>query len=189
MAQQRPFLVIVSGPPAAGKTTVTHELAQRLGLPLLSRDAIKESVMEVIEPRTVEETDQLSQASEHVLVRVASSLLDAGEGAILESPFHVNRAPRELQPLVERSRAVTVHCQAPKQVLVERYRERAARGERDPGHMDLERARQLPEKLEEGEFEPPALGTPVLRVDTTETSEPRSEEILDWVAHQLDRQQ
>ena len=143
--------------------------------------------MKVLEPQTVEETDRLSQASEQVLVDVAASLLDAGQGAVLESAFHVTRAPRELRPLVERSRAVTVHCQAPKQVLVERYRERAASGRRDPGHMDLERARQLPEKLEEGEFEPPGLGVPVLRVDTAEADEPPLQQVLDWVAWQLER--
>jgi hypothetical protein len=66
---------------------------------------------------------------------------------------------------------VIVHCQAPKQVLVERYRERAAPAR--PGALDKERARQLPEKLEEGEFEPPSLGLPVLRVDTANTYESR----------------
>lgn len=176
-----PVLVIVSGPPAAGKTSLTKALRDRLQLPLLSLDAIKESVMEVLPPRTVADTERLSQAAERVLVSIGASLLDAGPGAILESAFHVGRATHELRPLVERSAAVIIHCQAPKAVIVERYVSRAHEGERDPGHMDRERAADLPRQLQQGVFEPPDLDVPVLRVDTSDTYDPGLDRVVLWV--------
>jgi tRNA A37 N6-isopentenylltransferase MiaA len=36
-----PVLVVVTGMPAAGKTTLAHNLSRRLSLPLIERDRIK----------------------------------------------------------------------------------------------------------------------------------------------------
>ena len=39
-----PRLVLVTGPPAAGKTTIAAELRTRLGLPLIAKDTLKELI-------------------------------------------------------------------------------------------------------------------------------------------------
>jgi predicted kinase len=41
-------LVLVSGPPAAGKTTVALPLAAALAWPLISKDDIKEALVDVL---------------------------------------------------------------------------------------------------------------------------------------------
>ena len=39
-----PTLIVVSGPPGSGKTTLAHEIARAAGCPAVSRDEIKEGM-------------------------------------------------------------------------------------------------------------------------------------------------
>ncbi len=43
---EAPLLVVVTGPPAAGKTTIAREIARRLHLPLIAKDTIKEALFD-----------------------------------------------------------------------------------------------------------------------------------------------
>jgi 2-phosphoglycerate kinase len=43
---KNPALILVSGAPGTGKTTVANALATRLQIPTVSKDAIKESLFE-----------------------------------------------------------------------------------------------------------------------------------------------
>ena len=59
-------------------------------------------------------------------------------------------------------------------------------GSRHPGHHDRERVEELPEQLERGVYEPPELGIPVLRVDTSENRyRPDVDEIAGWCRQRL----
>src|SRR4051794_41828133 len=42
---QRPALVVVSGPPACGKTTLAHALAEAIPCPAVCRDELKEGMV------------------------------------------------------------------------------------------------------------------------------------------------
>ena len=182
----RPALLILTGPPAAGKSRLIKELARRLDLPLVAKDTIKEALMDVLPSDTVEASETLGRAAFAVLYSVAGSLLDAHVGAILEAAFHREQAERELAPLVERADAAIVHISAPRQLIAQRYRERADAGSRHPGHHDRERVEELAEQLERGVYEPPELGIPVLRVDTSENRyRPDVDEIAGWCRQRL----
>jgi predicted kinase len=46
--------VVVSGPPASGKTTLARQIAPALGLPLIAKDTIKRALMTVLPVPDVE---------------------------------------------------------------------------------------------------------------------------------------
>jgi predicted kinase len=149
--------VLVSGPPASGKSTLAPPTAAYLGLPLIAKDTIKEALMSAAAPRDVEASRALGRAAIAVMYAVAA---DAPRGAVLENAFRRAAALVDLRAL--RGRLVEVHCRCARDVALERYRARGTA--RHAGHFDHERS---PEELWNPEVVGPiGDGWPVLGVDT-----------------------
>lgn len=152
------LFVVVSGPPASGKSTLAHGLAHALALPLVAKDTIKDALMSVLPVPDVEASSQLGRAAVAALLAVAA---ESPTGAVVESNFHRSTAVDDLARLP--GTAVEIFCRCEQAVAAERYRARA--GTRHPGHFDTLRTI---EELWHGDVtEPVAGGWPVLDVDTT----------------------
>lgn len=151
-----PF-VVVSGPPGSGKSTLAAALAAELGLPLISKDLIKEALLSVLTVSDAEASQELGRASMAVLFRLAKG---SGSGAILEANFRRSRSLHELQQL--NGIVVEVHCRCSRAVALHRYRSR--QGSRHPGHFDAFRSDA--ELWDPDMVGPLGGGWPVLVVDT-----------------------
>jgi hypothetical protein len=90
-------------------------------------------------------------------------LLAAGQPLVAEANFFHGDQEREFVAL-PRHRAVQIHCHAPLDVLLERYRSRPAR---HPGHLDAIRADELVERYESGRNGPLDLDGELIELDTT----------------------
>ena len=102
-AGDRPLLVVVTGPPASGKTSVAEELASRLGVAFLSKDTFKEVLYEHLgSGDDLEPT--LDAAALAALLRLAAAQLAAGLAFIVESNFDARFDPGPLRALAERAR-------------------------------------------------------------------------------------
>jgi predicted kinase/predicted nucleotidyltransferase len=167
-------LIIVTGAPATGKTTLAAALGSHLGMPVLSKDLIKETLLESVESGSLQESQRLGHAAFKVLYAVAQELLDAGVSVILEAPFKRGVGEPELRSLVKGRIAAVIVCTASPELVVNRFRERATGSERHPGHMD----RVRPEISSVLPFEPPDLGVPEIVVDTSRGYQPSLEELI-----------
>jgi predicted kinase len=183
MQLSRPTLVIVSGAPGSGKTTLAHRLALDLRLPLLSKDELKEALADAMGvPPDVPASMRLGAGAYAMLYLVAQQLLQARIGLIIESNFRRGVSEKELRPLLAWSDPGLIHCAAAPEVVLRRYAERPASEDRHPAHLDAQRAAALADDLAAGRFEPPELRIPTFVVDTANGWRPSYEDVRDFAA-------
>ena len=151
-------LVLVTGPPAAGKTTLARPLAGALGLPLIGKDLIKEALFDALGTGDRAWSRRLGVASYEVLYAVAGALT----AGVLDANFGPEAVPR-LRALD--AHLIEVCCRCPAAEVERRFTARAPH--RHPGHVDHQLAPELEAVLTSGTG-PLGLGGPVLEVDTTQ---------------------
>ncbi len=132
------IVVLITGHPATGKTTLAEYLTQDLGLPLIAKDHIKETLFNTLGWSTAEWSRQLSIATWELLYQQVEILLAAHIGHIVEANFDPIFANERWQQLVEQYplRLIQVRCETDPEVLLMRYRARIKQGTRHPGHID-----------------------------------------------------
>jgi predicted kinase len=157
-----PVVVVVQGPPAAGKTTVARELAALLHLPLIAKDTIKEALFDELGTGDLAWSARLGAATYLVLGALVEESAGTGASLVLEGNF-VRGSELEAQLAALPTRIVQVHCSAPLELLLERY---ASRG-RHPGHLDNERIDALREAVESRKHDPLELPGETIRIDTS----------------------
>jgi predicted kinase len=185
----QPLLVLVTGKPGSGKSTLAIELghAQNLGLPVLSRDAIKAGMVETwafVRPgasRTVIETDELRSSlvpsSFDLFYRTIVSWLQAGTSLIAEYGFDRRTEPA-LANVIGYAKTVVVHCEAPDDVAQRRF----IRREQRDGKIRPDRLAGTIEQIATStdpwtQFQPMSLPLPTIRVDTEGNYKPTLREI------------
>jgi predicted kinase len=151
------LLVLVTGPPAAGKTTLAGPLAAALGLPLIGKDLIKEALFDALGTGDRAWSRRLGAASYEVLFAVAGAL----PAAVLDANLGPEAVPRLRAFDAD---LVEVFCRCPPAEVERRFAARAP--SRHPGHVDHLLAPEMRTTLAQG-VAPLRPGGPVLGVGTS----------------------
>lgn len=122
------MVVVVTGVPASGKTTLATALSGHLGWPLISKDVVKEALFDALGSGDLEWSRRLGRAGHVVMYAVAATM----PHVILDAHFERGIAEPELLALDRR--IVQVYCRCPVEIAVERYRRRIGDPDRHPGH-------------------------------------------------------
>lgn len=165
-----PLLVIVLGPPGSGKTTLARRIAQEFRLPLVAKDDIKESLFESLGWHDREWSKKLGHATFELLYYFAEVELAAGRSFIMECNFDNESATPRLRALQTKFKfePLQIFCNAPDEILRQRFRSRWASGTRHPGHVDDQiDATQFSAILKRYQ-EPLNLGGTIIKIDTTD---------------------
>jgi hypothetical protein len=149
-------------------------LARLLGLPLVSKDVIKEAPFESLGTGDRDWSRRLGAASFQVIFTLLRHL----RGAVAEAPFEPVSAPY-LMAAARGMPPIEVFCRCPPDEVLRRFLARAPG--RHPGHLDHQTIHELRTKLERG-AEPLRLGGPLREVDTG--AEVDVEAVAKWVLAQ-----
>lgn len=164
------FLIIISGPPCSGKTTLGQRIAKEFRLPLITKDDIKESLFDTLGSKDRKWSKKLGLASYKILYYLADSLLKAGRPFILESNFKAELETEKFLDLKNKYDffPFQIQCKTNGEILFERFKQRAESGDRHPGHVDHLNYEELKEVLLKGAHDPLEIGGKVIDIDTTD---------------------
>ncbi len=129
-------MIVLTGMPASGKSTVAAKLADALSLPVLAKDEFKEALFDTIGFSCYAEKRKLDHAANAVLLKAAEAMLRSGQSVILDNNFD-GAAAEALNALTERmgARCVTVFFGGDTEAFYRRYVERDRLHLRHLGHV------------------------------------------------------
>ncbi len=163
-----PRLIVVTGRPGSGKTTLAHALARQIRCPAICRDEIKEGCINTL--------GQIDTPGDGTALRVYETffdtvklLLDRGVTLVAEAAFQHKLWAPKLEPLRGIAEVRVIVCDLDECAARARHAQRSADDpEREHFHQ----------KWPGGEYDSPHLDVPNLTVDTSEKYRPDFETIV-----------
>ena len=130
------YCLLIAGVPGSGKTTLSEAIADKLNLPLLSKDAIKERLFDHVGFQSRQEKVSLGIASMEILYYAADRLMWAGLPFILENNFEFS-SEAGIKALLEKHHypALTVLLTGDYKAIYRRFQERELTPGRHRGHV------------------------------------------------------
>ncbi len=138
------WLIVITGLPGSGKTTLARQLARAHRLALLAKDEIKEPLLEVLKGN-VDDSRRVSDGAFQVLFNLAHQLLGDGCDLIIEGNFRASEHAAALGALAAARalRTLQILCRVPEPLRQSSLVARASTLHQ--GHDPLQQARYVPE--------------------------------------------
>jgi predicted kinase len=165
-----PALIVVSGPPGAGKTTLAHALARGVGCPAICRDEIREGMALAGTP------DPTMMRTFETFFAALELLLRAGVSVVAEAAFQDKLWRPRLDPWTGLARIRVIRCDLDPAVARDRIEQRRTEPVRAV-HGDRSWLAGPPR-----EWAPIAMDVPTLVVDTSDGYFPALPEIVAFAA-------
>ena len=166
-----PVIVVITGLPCTGKTTLGRKVANTFNYILLSKDVYKEKMFAAFGAITRSLSMRLDVVALDIMYETAHESLTRGKSVILETNFEPKYANKRLLELKNKHNAsiYQVRCWTAGHLLIDRFCERAdIISERHPGYCDAaSRAEWIP-KLRAGKIEMLDLGCDIFDVNTSD---------------------
>jgi len=182
-----PTIIIVTGRPATGKSTLAKWLSQELKIPLVSKDSIREELFDRLGWKDRKWAQELGKASVDMMFYFAQAELEVGHSIIMDNSFYPPVSNSRFQALKEKyhTESIQIVCDSDRETLFQRFKSRADSGNRHPGHGDHDVLEELYANLADTSSPILEIGGSVIEVDTTDFVKVDYQEILKQVKKSL----
>lgn len=170
----KPKLVVVTGRPGSGKTTLSKEVGKLLYFPVVSRDEIKEGYVNTFNIRHDELPEDTNKVASEVFFRTIELLLSNQVSVIAEAAFQHKVWEPEITKFKNYADVFVIICEIDAEVAAKRHLER---GISDPRRGFFHGDKQTGAVLPPAAYEPPRLEVPTIKVCTLNGYDPELEEI------------
>ncbi len=191
MSKQKPQLIITTGRPAAGKSTLSKWLSKELGMPFVSKDNVREVLFNGLGWKDRKWAQMLGRTSVDIMFYFAETQLEAGCSLILDNSFDPSLSAARFQALKTKYGVETIQivCNSDRDTLFNRFRERAKTGNRHPGHGDDDVLDELRTYLAKEQSLVMDIGGSIIEIDTTDFSKVSYQAILNEVKSAMQKYQ
>ncbi len=176
---KKPLLVVVSGRPGSGKTTLAHTLAKKIGCPAICRDEIKEGFVNTMQSSHESLGKDTNQSIYSLFFEILDFLLTKQITLVAEAAFQHHLWAPQLERLSQIAQIKIIVCTIDPHLARSRF---VQRGLSDPNRLRFHgdwgvRAAQEGLELPLGSYDPPFLPNSTLEVDTSEGYSPNLDAI------------
>jgi predicted kinase len=179
----KPLLVVVTGRPGSGKTTLAHTLASQIGCPVICRDEIKEGFVNTMQSSHESLGQDVNREIYNTFFETLEFLLSKQITLLAEAAFQHNLWALPLERLSHLSQIKIIICVVDPHLARSRF---IQRGLADPNRLRFHGdwgVRAVREGIEVPlkDYDPPLLSIPTLRVDTSDGYSPSLDDVVDWL--------
>lgn len=162
-------LIIVSGLPCTGKTTIARSIAKHLQLPMVNADTYRMFLFDEFDTPSGREKQEVENASVPFLFELVEVQLATQRSCVVETPRQSEEETRRFRSMAERYGVefVQIHCVADSAILFERFRRRSETGETHSPTREL-RIEEFREMITTGRSQPLDIEGRIIEVDTSD---------------------
>lgn len=179
----KPLLIVVTGSPASGKTTLASFLADKINCPLLSRDELKEGLINTLNLAHTQLDKSVDLHVYNTFFETIDLLISKRISIIAEAAFQNKLWKPKLLNLIDKAEIKIVICKANLDLIKIRFANRLSYNpdrEKYHGDQSLSLSKEQFTSLIEN-YEPVNIDAPTLQIDTTDNYNPSIEEIINFI--------